>query len=92
MARAVHFLKQHMASVRSVAWQAAGSVFCAGASPHPSSSSAAEPSSLAAVASLILDYKVEVCAWTCIRGFNLHVHICKCTDLHTCTYAPLPSA
>ena len=58
MARAVSYLREHCA-IRSIVWQAAGSTFCAGASPY----SASEPSSLAASVRLVFDYKV--------RGFVL---------------------
>ena len=56
MRRAVRSLR-HLPGIKAVAWQAAGSVFCAGASPHSSGSAA--PQSLAASARLIFDYKVE---------------------------------
>lgn len=56
MRRAVRFV-QSLHCVRALVWQAAGGVFCAGASPHSSGSEA--PQSLAGAARLIFDYKVE---------------------------------
>ena len=55
MRRAVRFV-QSLHCVRALVWQAAGGVFCAGASPHSSGSEA--PQSLAGAARLIFDYKV----------------------------------
>ena len=57
MCLAVSFLRRQ-ASVGAVAWHAAGSAFCAGASPY-TSGSGCSPSSLAGMSRLILDYKVE---------------------------------
>ena len=54
MQRAVSFLSKRCRA-RALVWQAAGNVFCAGASPYSSGG----PSSLAATARLIYDYKVK---------------------------------
>jgi len=53
MHRAVNFLRAQPA-LRAVCWQAAGRVFCAGASPHTPGA----PTSLAGLARFIFDYKV----------------------------------